>query len=167
MDIRAIGPNPNTSKPRKAPYKFPYLLRDLTIDRANQVWACDITFIAMKHGFMYLFATIDLFSRYIINWSISNTMTAQWCVSAISEAFLLNGHPQIMNSDQGSQFTADLYVDQLKEKQVQISMPACRPAGTAKVEPLTIFSSSVFGEASNRNMSNCILPMEVKNYTME
>ncbi len=122
MDIRAIGPNPNTSKPGKTSYKFPYLLRDLTIDKANQVWACDITFIAMKHGFMYLFAIIDLFSRFIVNWSISNAMTAQWCVSTISEAFILNGHPQIMNSDQGSQFTADLYVDLLKEKQIQISM---------------------------------------------
>lgn len=122
MDIRAIGPNPNTSKPATISYKFPYLLRGLDITRANQVWAADITFIAMKHGFMYLFAIIDLFSRYLVNWSISNTMTAQWCVTAIQEAFLLNGSPEIFNTDQGSQFTSEEYIKLLKKEQVQISM---------------------------------------------
>lgn len=122
MDIRAIGPNPNTSKPATNTHKFPYLLRGLQITRPNQVWGADITFIAMKYGFMYLFAIIDLFSRYLVNWTISNTMTAQWCVTAIQEAFLLNGKPEIFNTDQGSQFTSDLYVELLKDEQVQISM---------------------------------------------
>lgn len=122
MDIRAIGPNPYTSKPGKTAYKFPYLLRDLKISRPNQVWAADITFIAMARGFMYLFAIIDLYSRYIVNWSISNTMTAQWCVAAIKEALLLNGKPEILNTDQGSQFTSDEYVDLLQDESIQISM---------------------------------------------
>lgn len=77
MDIRAIGPNPYTSKSDKTKYKYPYLLRDLDIKHPNQVWAGDITFIPMSRGFMYLFALIDLFSRYIVNWSISNAMTAE------------------------------------------------------------------------------------------
>ena len=122
MGINAIGPNPNTSKSARTAYKFPYLLRGLTIERPNQVWGADITFIPMKHGFMYLFAIIDLFSRYLINWSISNAMTAQWCVTTIKEAFLLNGQPEIFNTDQGSQFTSDVYVELLKEEKVQISM---------------------------------------------
>jgi len=122
MDLRAIGPNPYTSRPGKNSYKFPYLLKGLKIEKANQVWAADITFIAMKRGFMYLFAIIDLFSRCIVNWSISNAMTAQWCVSTIKEALYMNGKPEIFNTDQGSQFTSELYVDQLKEKKIQISM---------------------------------------------
>jgi putative transposase len=122
MDIRAIGPNPNTSKSLRTAYKFPYLLRDLEVSTPNQVWAADITFLAMKHGFMYLFAIIDLYSRYLINWSISNNMSAHWCVSTIKEAFLLHGKPQIFNTDQGSQFTSELYVNLLTDEQVQISM---------------------------------------------
>jgi len=122
MDIRAIGPNPFTSKPAKSFYKFPYLLRNLEINQPNQVWAADITFIAMKRGFMYLFAIIDLYSRYIVNWSLSNAMTAQWCVDAIKEALYLNGKPEIFNTDQGSQFTSELYVSLLKQEEIQISM---------------------------------------------
>ena len=122
MDIRAIGPNPYTSKSDKTKYKYPYLLRDLEIKYPNQAWAGDITFIPMYRGFMYLFALIDLFSRYIVNWSISNTMTAEWCVAAIEEALLLHGNPEIINTDQGSQFTSELYVDLLKEKEIKISM---------------------------------------------
>lgn len=122
MGISAIGPNPNTSRSVKSAYKFPYLLRDLAIERPNQVWGADITFLPMKHGFMYLFAIIDLFSRYLVNWSISNTMTAPWCVATIQEAFLMNDKPEIFNTDQGSQFTSDLYVKLLRKEKVQISM---------------------------------------------
>lgn len=122
MDIRAIGPNPNTSKPAANTYKFPYLLRGLEITHPNQVWAADITFIAMKHGFMYLFAIIDLFSRYLVNWGISNTMSAQWCLSVIQEAFLLQQKPEIFNTDQGSQFTSNIYVELLTGEKVLISM---------------------------------------------
>lgn len=122
MDIRALGPSPNTSKADKTAYKFPYLLRDLEIEAPNQVWAADITYIGMKRGFMYLFAIIDLFSRMIVNWSLSNTMTARWCVSTIDEAFLKYTTPVVFNTDQGSQFTSEEYVSLLKEKEVDISM---------------------------------------------
>ncbi len=122
MDIRAIGPNPYTSKPGKTSYKFPYLLRGLAITKANQVWCADITFIAMRHGFMYLFGIIDLFSRYLVNWSVSNTMSAQWCVAVIREAITKYKKPEIFNTDQGSQFTSDLYVNLLTDEQIQVSM---------------------------------------------
>lgn len=122
MDIRAIGPNPYTSKQDKRALKFPYLLRGLKITRPNQVWAADITYIHLYRGFMYLFAIIDLFSRYLVNWSISNTMSAQWCVTTISEAIAMNGKPDIFNTDQGSQFTAELYLDMLRSKGILISM---------------------------------------------
>ena len=122
MDIRAIGPIPFTSRSNKSDYKFPYLLGNLEIDKPNQVWAADITYIGMHHGFMYLFAIIDLYSRYIVNWGLSNTMTAEWCVAIIQEAFLLNPKPDIFNTDQGTQFTSSKYTNLLKENDVQISM---------------------------------------------
>ena len=122
MDIRAIGPSPNTSKADKNAYKYPYLLRDLPITQPNQVWAADITYIGMKYGFMYLFAIIDLFSRMIVNWYLSSTMAAWWCCQVIQEAFLLHGTPQIFNTDQGTQFTAKQYIELLKGHRVAISM---------------------------------------------
>lgn len=122
MDIRALGPAPNTSGADPAAYKFPYLLRGLDINRPGQVWAADITYIAMKYGFMYLFAIIDLYSRMIVNWSLSNTMSARWCVEAIKEAILQYGSPEIFNTDQGSQFTSEEYVSLLKGHKILISM---------------------------------------------
>lgn len=122
MDIRAIGPNPYTSKTTKSSYKYPYLLRGLVVKKPDQVWAADITYIAMRRGFMYLFAIIDLFSRYIINWGLSNTMTADWCVSIIKEGILLNGKPEIFNTDQGSQFTSEEYISLMEKEKIKISM---------------------------------------------
>lgn len=122
MDIRAIGPNPYTSKSDKTAYKYPYLLRGLKVEKPKQVYAADISYIAMKRGYMYLFAIIDLYSRYIVNWGLSNTMEAQWCVNIIKEAFYLNGKPEIFNTDQGSQFTSEIYISLLKDEQVKISM---------------------------------------------
>jgi len=122
MDIRAIGPNPYTSKPDKTTYKYPYLLRGLKIERPKQVYGADISYIAMKRGYMFLFAITDLYSRYIINWGISNTMEAQWCVSIIKEGFYLKGKPEIFNTDQGSQFTSECYISFMEKEQVQISM---------------------------------------------
>jgi len=122
MDIKAIGPNPFTSKPGEAKYIHPYLLRNLNVTRSNQVSAADITYIGMRRGYMYLFAVIDLYSRYITNWSLSNTMTAEWCNTAIKEAFYLHGKPEIFNTDQGSQFTSKLHVDFLEKEKVKISM---------------------------------------------
>lgn len=124
MDIRAIGPNPysNTSKSDKAAYKFPYLLRGLEVKSPNQVQAADISYIGMRRGYMYLFAIIDLYSRFIVNWGLSNTMTAEWCTAIIDEGFKKYGKPEIFNTDQGSQFTSEVYVSFMQDAEVQISM---------------------------------------------
>ena len=103
-------------------YKYPYLLRDLDITSSNQVWAVDITYIPMRRGFLYLFAIIDLYSRYVVGWSLSNTMSAQWCVDTIEQAIAQHGVPQIINSDQGSQFTSDIYIQCLEKHHIAISM---------------------------------------------
>lgn len=100
---------PNTSWKNKEHKIYPYLLRDLKITERNQAWAIDITYIPMQKGFMYLCAIIDLHTRFVVNWSISNTMTAAWCRSVVEEAIARHGKPQILNSDQGSQFTSHEY----------------------------------------------------------
>lgn len=115
---------PNTSWKNKAHPVYPYLLRDLKIDSSNQVWAIDITYIPMRRGFMYLCAIIDLHTRFVVNWSISNTMTAEWCTMIVEEAIAMHGKPQIINSDQGSQFTSTEYTGLLnkEENKIKISM---------------------------------------------
>jgi putative transposase len=122
MDIRALGPNPYTSKSDPTAYKYPYLLRDLEILYPNQVWVADITYIGLKHGYMYLFAIMDLYSRYILGWDISNSMTAGWCIQVLKECLEWHPSPEIFNTDQGSQFTADTWVRELKGNGIQISM---------------------------------------------
>jgi putative transposase len=112
---QTLYPPVQTTRPDKNQYKYPYLLRDLNIDHRNQVWAIDITYIQMERGYMYLFAIIDVFSRYIVGWSLSNTMTARWCTECIREAIETYGKPEIINSDQGSQFTSEVYVSMLGE----------------------------------------------------
>jgi putative transposase len=106
----------------KTHYKYPYLLRNLEIVRCNQVWAMDITYIPMKKGFMYLTAIIDLHSRYVIHWSLSNTMTAEWCTEVLKTAIEKYGKPEIFNTDQGSQFTSDVFINELKKNEITISM---------------------------------------------
>jgi len=108
--IQAIVPKPNTSKANKEHIKFPYLLRDLEIERVNQVWETDITYIPMRKGHMYLMAIIDVYSRYIVSWSISNTMDAKWCRSIVQSAVEKHGKPEIINTDQGSQYTSEDFV---------------------------------------------------------
>jgi putative transposase len=123
LGIQAIGPKPNTSKPAKGHKVYPYLLRKLVIDRPNQVWAMDITYIPVQGGYLYLVAVIDLFSRYVLNWSLSNTMTSRWCKQVLEEAIRHHGTPEIVNTDQGSQFTADeftLYV--VNDLEIRLSM---------------------------------------------
>lgn len=123
MRIRVIYCQPRTTVIDKAKYKYPYLLRGLNVTRKNQVWAIDITYIPMRKGFMYMVAIIDLYSRYIVNWSISNTMDANWVVETVKEAVSIHGMPEIINSDQGSQFTSDEYVNYIKSlKFTKISM---------------------------------------------
>lgn len=122
MGLQTIYPKPDLSKPEKGKYKYPYLLRGLHIAGPNEVWALDITYIPMKKGFMYLCAIIDLYSRYVVSWGLSNTMEAAWIVSLVKTAIEQYGKPKIINSDQGSQFTSELYIDLLKRAGIQISM---------------------------------------------
>lgn len=119
---QTIYPAPKTTKIDPTKYKYPYLLKNLTVCRKNQVWEIDITYIPMNKGFMYLFAIIDIHTRYVVGWSISNTMTAEWCVETIAEAIAKHGKPEIINSDQGSQFTSELYTKFLHDNEIEISM---------------------------------------------
>jgi putative transposase len=119
---RTLYPKRRTTISDGKAHKYPYLLRDLQITRSNQVWAIDITYIPMKRGFMYLFAIIDLYSRYVVGWSVSNTMTAEWCSGVLEEAMSRYGKPEIINGDQGSQFTSDCYIELLKTRGIEISM---------------------------------------------
>lgn len=123
MRIKTVYCRPRTTIADPAKYKYPYLLRNLKIERPNQVWGIDITFIPMPKGFMYLTAIIDVYSRYIVGWSISNSMEAQWVTHVVREAVETHGKPEIINSDQGTQFTSHEYIDYLKDLEtVQISM---------------------------------------------
>lgn len=122
MGWETIFRPPKTSDPNKQHKVFPYLLKGLDIARVNQVWATDITYVPMRKGFMYLCAIIDIHTRYVINWSISNTMTADWCKEVLQEAIEHHGKPEIFNSDQGSQFTSDVFIGCLQDNEIQISM---------------------------------------------
>ena len=122
MGIEAVYPKPNTSRPHTGHKVYPYLLRNLTIDRPNQVWASDITYVQMGRGFMYLVVVMDWYSRKILSWRLSNTMDADFCVEALAEALSRYGRPDIFNTDQGSQFTSDQFTGILKEHGIRISM---------------------------------------------
>lgn len=111
-----------TSIADKASYKYPYLLKGIVFIKANQVWEIDITYLPMAKGFMYLFAIIDVYTRFIVGWGISNTMTAEWCASITNEAIITYDKPAIINSDQGSQFTSEVHTELLKRYEIQISM---------------------------------------------
>ena len=119
---QTLYPQPRTTRTDPAAYKYPYLLKDTTIEGKNQVWAIDITYVPMQHGFLYLCALIDVHTRYVVGWGISNTMTAEWCTEIVSDALVRHGTPEIINSDQGSQFTSEAYIELLKKNQIQISM---------------------------------------------
>jgi putative transposase len=122
MGWQTLYRHKNTSKPDKQNRLYPYLLRGLAITRANQVWAMDITYVPMRRGFMYLCAIIDLHTRYVVNWSVSNSMTAEWCNQVAEEAIEQYGNPEIFNTDQGSQFTSEVFTSTLLNKKIQISM---------------------------------------------
>jgi putative transposase len=122
MGLHTLRPKPKTTVPGEGHKIYPYLLRGLVIDKPNQVWAADITYIPMRRGFLYLVAIIDLHSRYVINWSLSNTMDAEWCAEMLREAIASQGCPQIFNTDQGSQFTSEVFTGVLLEHHIQISM---------------------------------------------
>jgi len=122
MGIEAIYRKKNTSRPHPEHAVFPYLLRNLTIDRPNQVWAADVTYIPMAKGFVYLMAVIDWFSRKVLSWRLSNSLSADFCVEAVEEAIARYGAPEIFNTDQGSQFTGAQFVGLLKAHNIRISM---------------------------------------------
>ncbi len=121
MGIRAIYPKPNLSKAAHDHKKYPYLLRDLTICRPNHVWGTDITYIRLAHGFLYLVAIIDWFSRYVLSFRLSNTLEKDFCIETL-EAALKQSTPEIHNSDQGCQFTSSEYLSILENQKIQISM---------------------------------------------
>jgi putative transposase len=122
MGIEALYKKPNTSRRHPKHPVYPYLLRNLEIDRPNQVFAADITYIPMKRGFVYLFAVMDWASRRVLSWRISNTMTTDFCIEAVQEAIARYGAPEIFNTDQGSQFTSLEFTQLLKEHGIAISM---------------------------------------------
>jgi putative transposase len=122
MGIEAIYPKPRTSRRHPGHKVYPYLLRDLTIERPNQVWAADITYIPMTRGFMYLVAVMDWYSRKVLSWRVSNTLDSDFCIEALKEALSRYGKPEIFNTDQGVQFTSRAFTDLLKEHKVAISM---------------------------------------------
>jgi putative transposase len=122
MGIEAIYRKPNLSKRHPQHKIYPYLLRNMVIDRVHQVWSCDITYIPMKHGFLYLVAVIDWHSRLVLSWRLSNTMDKSFCVEALQEALDTYGKPEIFNTDQGVQFTCEAFIKTLSAQGIRISM---------------------------------------------
>jgi putative transposase len=122
LGLCAVRPKRSTSKPAPGHKIYPYLLRDQVIDRPNQVWATDITYLPMRQGFLYLAAIMDWSTRRVLAWRLSNTLTATFCLDALREALAKYGNPKIFNSDQGSQFTCDDFTQVLRDHGVQISM---------------------------------------------
>ena len=121
MGIEAVHPKPKLSQPGESHRIYPYLLRGLRVERVNQVWSTDITYIRLARGFVYLVAVMDWFSRYVLSWKLSTTMGLDFCVDALRCA-LRRGRPEIFNSDQGSQFTSEKFVGELAERDIAISM---------------------------------------------
>jgi putative transposase len=121
MGIQAVYPKPRLSQPGEGHKIYPYLLRGVKIERVNQVWSTDITYIRMAQGFVYLVAILDWFSRFVVSWSLSLTMEMDFCLEALDRA-LGRGRPEIFNSDQGSQFTSEKFTGRLEARKIAVSM---------------------------------------------
>ncbi len=121
LGLEAVYPKPKLSQPGEGHRIYPYLLRGVTVERVNQVWSTDITYIRMARGFVYLAAVMDWFSRFVLSWSLSLTLEVEFCVEALKRA-LRRGRPEIFNSDQGSQFTSEKFTGELAGRQIAISM---------------------------------------------
>ena len=121
-NIRPIYPRRHLTQWKNNEYVHPYLLKDLNVERINQVWEIDITYVPMAKGFMYLTAIIDVYSRYIVGWGLSNSLDAESSMEVLKNAIARHGKPEIINSDQGSQFTCKQYVDYLRNQAIRISM---------------------------------------------
>jgi putative transposase len=122
MGLEAIYRRPNTSKPASGHKIYPYLLRKVKVERPNQVWAMDITYVPMAKGFVYLAAVVDWFSRRVLSWRLPITMETDFCIEAVEEALMKYGKPEIFNTDQGSQFTSAEFTDLIKANDIKISM---------------------------------------------
>jgi len=122
MGLESVAPKPNTSKAAKGHKVYPYLLRGLEIERPNQVWCSDLTYIRLAGGFVYLTAVMDWHSRYVLSWEVSVTMQEDFCVSALESALRRHGRPEIFNTDQGVQYTGQAFTGELKDKGIRISM---------------------------------------------
>ncbi len=122
LGLAGMAPGPNTSRAHPQHKVYPYLLRGVVVERPNQVWSTDITYIRLAHGFVYLVAIIDWYSRCVLSWRISNSMEAVFCVDCLEEALRLHGKPEVFNSDQGSQFTSECFTGVLKREGIVISM---------------------------------------------
>jgi putative transposase len=122
MGLQTIFPKKNLSKRNQKHKIYPYLLKNLQIVRSNQVWQTDITYIPLERGFMYMVAIIDVFSRKVLNWSISNTMNVEWCQQVYEDAIKQYGSPEIINTDQGSQFTSPIFTKVSLDREIKISM---------------------------------------------
>ncbi len=121
MGLQALTPRPRTTRAEPGHKVYPYLLCGLTIERPNQVWSTDITYIPMRHGFMYLVAVMDWYSRYVLAWELSNTLDGQFCLAVLEQA-LSCGTPEIFNTDQGVQFTAQAFTERLEKAHIRVSM---------------------------------------------
>jgi putative transposase len=121
MGLQAVRPGPHTSRPQPEQRRYPYLLRDLRVERPNQVWCADITYVPMRRGFLYLVAVLDWYSRYVLAWAVSNTLEARFCLEAVDQA-LETGRPEIVHTDQGAQFTGDAFTGRLAGAGIRISM---------------------------------------------
>lgn len=122
MNLKTIYAQPKTTKREPGKYVYPYLLRNLSVELPNQVWQTDITYIPMFRGFMYMAAIIDVYSRKILGWSVSNSMTTKWCIELLNNTIRKHGKPEIHNSDQGAQYTSNEYIQVLRINEIQISM---------------------------------------------
>ena len=120
MGLEGVFPRPRPTTAGSEARVYPYLLRDRVLTRVNEVWSSDITYVLMRHGFMYLTAVIDWFSRYVLSWRLSNMLEGQFCLEALDEALSM-GRPEIFNTDQGSQFTARDYTGRLEEAGIAVS----------------------------------------------
>ena len=156
MGIEAVYPRPWLSKPAKGDKKYPYLLKGLLVDRPNQVWSVDITFVRLLHGFVYLVAIMDWFSRYVLSWEVSTTLEKDFCLEALERALRFS-KPEIFNTDQGSQFTSTEFTGMLEACGVRISMDSRGRAldnifverlwRTVKYEEVYLKSYETVGEA--------------------
>ena len=122
MGLRSVAPRPNTSRRAPGHRVYPYLLRDLAVVRPNQVWCADLTYLPMAHGFLYLVAIMDWYSRKVLSWGLSTTQDTLFCVHALAEALDSGGPPEVFNTDQGSQFTSTEWTGELASRGIRISM---------------------------------------------